>query len=195
MTAPPLLDAIKARYSCREFLPDRPVTQPELARVLEAGRLAPSAFGLEPWRFIVVAKARADAVARACFDQPAVTTAATLVAVVALVGELAPDSAYVRARFEAEKPDGDLTSIYAAYRDHYRAETIGAWAAGQCNFAAAQMLLQAAYLGLGSCPVGGFDADALAEALALPPGETPVLVVALGHCAHPAPPRRRKPAG
>lgn len=192
MTPPALLDAIERRYACREFVSGDAPTGEELALVVEAGRVAPSAFGLEPWRFIVVPDESRAAVAHACYDQPAAATAAALVAVVALVAALEPDSAYVRARFTAEKRGDDLTSIYAAYRDHYRADTIAAWAQGQCNFAAAQMLLQATHLGLASCPLGGFDADALARALALPAGETPAVVIALGHCAYPAPERLRK---
>jgi nitroreductase len=193
VTEPALLDAIGRRYACRKFVTDRALSDTELALVLEAGRVAPSAFGLEPWRFIVVPDGARAAVAHACYEQPAATTAAALVAVVALVAALDPDSAYVRARFAAEKRGDDLASIYAAYREHYRPDTIAAWAQGQCNFAAAQMLLQATHLGLASCPLGGFDAQALARALALPAGETPALVIALGHCAYPAPERLRKP--
>jgi len=48
-------------------------------------------------------------------------------------------------------------------------------------------------MGLGSCPIGGFDADALTTALAIAPGETPALLIALGHCVHAAPERIRKP--
>lgn len=193
MTPPALLDAIDRRYACREFVGGEAPTREELALVVEAGRVAPSAFGLEPWRFVVVSADQRAAVAEACYNQPAAATATTLIAVVALVAALDPDSAYVRARFTAEKRGDDLTSIYAAYRAHYRADTIGAWAQGQCNFAAAQMLLQATHLGLASCPVGGFDGGALARALALPSGETPALLVALGRCAYPAPERLRKP--
>ncbi len=54
------------------------------------------------------------------------------------------------------------------------------------------MLLQAAHLGLGSCPIGGFDEAALTAALNIPPGESPALVIALGHCAYAAPRRMRK---
>jgi len=42
------------------------------------------------------------------------------------------------------------------------------------------MLLQAAHLGLGSCPIGGFDEAALSAAMTLPQGEIPALVIALG---------------
>ncbi len=190
---PHLLDAIQLRYACREFIADRPVSVDELVVLLEAGRLAPSAFGLEPWRFVTVTDAAGKAaIAHACFDQPAATTAAIFIAIVALVSDLDPDSDYVRARFEAEARSQALAPIYDAYRAQYRADSITAWAQGQCNFAAAHMLLQAAHLGLGSCPIGGFDAAALTTALNLPPGQAPALLIALGQCACQAPERLRK---
>jgi len=190
---PTLLDSIQQRYACRQFVAGRAVSSDELGLLMEAGRLAPSAFGLEPWRFVIVDAAQRAAVARACYDQPAVMTAAALIAIVALVAVLDPDSDYVRARFEAEARGGDTSSVYEAYRAFYRVESIAAWAQGQCNFAAAHMLLQAAHVGLDSCPIGGFDSDALATALDLPAGETPALLIALGHCSYAAPERLRKP--
>jgi nitroreductase len=191
-----LIDAIQRRYACREFMAGRPVSADELAVLLEAGRLAPSAFGLEPWRFIPVTDAAARArLAQACHGQPAATTAAALVVIVALVAALDPDSAYVRARLDAEARGQDSAPIHAAYRAFHATTPIAAWAQGQCNFAAAHLLLQAAHMGLGSCPIGGFDAGALAAAAGIPAGEVPALVVALGHCSHAAPARIRKPPG
>lgn len=191
---PRLLDAIQQRYACREFSADRSVSADELSAVLEAGRLAPSAFGLEPWRFISVTDAAGKtALTHACFDQPAAATAAAFIAIVALVDALHPDSDYVRARFEAEARGQDSAPVYDAYRPHYQADSIATWAQGQCNFAAAHMLLQAAHLGIGSCPIGGYDPAKLAAALHIPPSETPALVIALGHCAYEAPERIRKP--
>lgn len=135
-----LLDAIQQRYACREFVVGQTVSADDLAVLLEAGRLAPSAFGLEPWRFVTVTDtAGKAAIARACFDQPAAKTAAAFIAIVALVDSLDPDSAYVRARFEAEARGQDVAPIDDAYRAHYQADTIAAWAQGQCNFAAAHI--------------------------------------------------------
>lgn len=189
-----LLDAIDQRYACRHFVDGQPPTPAELALLREAGRLAPSAFGLEPWRFITVTDSAARAaIAQACFDQPAATTAPAFIAIVALVDELAPDADYVRRQFEAEVRGGDAATIHAQYRAFYRADTIVAWACGQCNFAAAHILLQAAHLGLGSCPIGGYDEAALRTALKLGAGETPALVIALGRCAEAQPARLRKP--
>jgi len=190
---PALLDAIQQRYACREFVVGQAVAESDLDLLREAGRLAPSAFGLEPWRFITVTgDAERAAVAQACYDQPAAATAAALIVIVALVDALDPDSDYVRAQFEAEARGEDTASIYEAYRAFYRKDGVAAWARGQCHFAAAHMLLQAAHLGLGSCPIGGFDEAALTAVLNIPPGESPALVIALGHCAYTAPQRMRK---
>lgn len=189
-----LLEAIRQRYACRAFVPGRPLTAHELDLLREAGRLAPSAFGLEPWRFVTVTgTAERARIARACYDQPAAASAAAFIVIVALVAALDPGSDYVRARFEAEARGQDPAPIFEAYRALHADGGVAAWAQGQCHFAAAHMLLQAAHLGLGSCPIGGFDAALLAEAIALPTSETPALVIALGQCAHPAPERLRKP--
>lgn len=190
---PTLLDAIQQRYACRQFVAGQTVSASELSMLREAGRLAPSAFGLEPWRFITVKDAaERAAIARACYDQPAAATAAAFIVIVALVDALDPDSDYVRARFEAETRGQDTASIYESYRAFHHAEDVSAWARGQCNFAAAHILLQAAHLGLGSCPIGGFDETALRAALNIASGESPALVIGLGRCANPAPQRMRK---
>ncbi len=189
-----LNDAIQQRYACHEFVAGKPVPADEMALVLEAGRLAPSALGLEPWRFIAVTdETGRAAVARACHDQPSAATAGALIVIVALVAALEPDSDYVRARLAAEARGQDAEPIHSAYRSLYRSGSMAEWAQAQCNFAAAQMLLQATHMGLGSCPIGGYDADALADALALPAGDVPALVVALGQCRYAAPERIRKP--
>ena len=179
---PALLDAIQQRYACRQFVARQAVAESDLDLVREAGRLAPSAFGLEPWRFITLLDpAQRAAVAHACYDQPAAATAAAFIVIAALVDALDPDSDYVRARFEAEARGQDTAPIHESYRAFYRA--------------AAHMLLQAAHLGLGSCPIGGYDEAALTAALNLPPGEVPALVIALGRCAYVAPQRLRKALG
>jgi nitroreductase len=46
-------DAITSRRNVRTF-EDRPIADADLDRVLEAGRLAPSARNLQPWDYVVV---------------------------------------------------------------------------------------------------------------------------------------------
>ena len=42
------------RQSCRTYDPKRAIEPEKLQRILEAGRIAPSACNAQPWHFIVV---------------------------------------------------------------------------------------------------------------------------------------------
>ena len=42
------------RHACKQFDPTKVVSQENMRTILEAGRLSPSSFGLEPWKFLVV---------------------------------------------------------------------------------------------------------------------------------------------
>ncbi len=48
-----LYDAIKGRKSIRRFKPD-PVPEEDIRKILDAGRLAPSANNTQPWSFLVI---------------------------------------------------------------------------------------------------------------------------------------------
>ncbi len=46
--------AMHWRYAAQLLNPDKKVPEADLQTILEAGRLAPSAFGVEPWHFILI---------------------------------------------------------------------------------------------------------------------------------------------
>jgi len=48
-------DAIKKRASVREYT-DKPIEREKLEKIVDAGRLAPTARAEEPWEFVVVTK-------------------------------------------------------------------------------------------------------------------------------------------
>lgn len=48
-------DAIRKRISVREYI-DKPIEKEKLERIVDAGRLAPTARAEEPWEFVVVTK-------------------------------------------------------------------------------------------------------------------------------------------
>ena len=52
-----VFEAVQERRSIRAYQ-DEPVPREKLEKILEAGRLAPSAKNLEPWHFIVVTDAQ-----------------------------------------------------------------------------------------------------------------------------------------
>lgn len=185
---------VLARYACRAFTVED-VDEEALGCVLNAGRLAPSGYGLEPWRFVVIRnpdlRRRAAA---ACFDQAPATTAPVLIVLVALTAALRPGSAFVQTQLEAEAAGNDPAPLLEGYRAFYRDADISAWATGQCQIAAAFMMLEATHQELASCPIGGFDIDKLGQVLKLPTGETPAMALALGHCADAQGTRRRRKA-
>jgi nitroreductase len=75
---------IKSRKSIRAYKSD-PINNDVLDRVLEAGRIAPSAKNIQPWKFIVVkdAKIRQELVS-ACRNQTFIAQAPVVICAVAL---------------------------------------------------------------------------------------------------------------
>jgi nitroreductase len=190
------LVAMQSRYSCRAFDPTRAVAAADLAFVLEAGRLSPSAMGLEPWRFIVAespaVRARLEV---ACEHQPHVGQCPVVVAILALTADLHPESDYVRRMLRREMPDPEaLKAFLGYYRDHARRGDLTQWSVAQCHIAAANMLTAAAAIGVDSCPVGGFDPAQVTEVLGIDERRYEVaLLIALGYRAEARPPRQRLP--
>ncbi|RMF85590.1 MAG: nitroreductase family protein [Nitrospirae bacterium] len=156
----------RKRYSCRRFLPD-PIPRATVERLLDAARWAPTAGGLEPWRFVVVTDPGVrSALARAAHGQRFLAQAPVVVCVVAVPAE----SAATYGRRGAE--------LYCL----------------QDTAAATQnLLLAAAAEGLGTCWVGAFDEAAVARLLSLPAGWRPVALVPVGRPDEGPGPRRRRP--
>ena len=75
-----IIEAIMARRSIRIYQ-DRLIEEEKLNRILEAGRLAPSARNLQDWKFIVVRdKERRLSLSEAAKDQPSVAQAPVVIA-------------------------------------------------------------------------------------------------------------------
>lgn len=155
-----------ARYSCRRFQPT-PLPRPLLQELLEAARWAPSAGGLEPWRFVVITAASTRVqLAAAALAQKFVAEAPAVIVICAVPEE--------SARFYGERG----RSLYCL----------------QDTAAATQnLLLAAAARGLGTCWVGAFDESQVVRLLALPSGWKPVALIPVGYPAEPPPRRRRRP--
>lgn len=145
-----LIDAIRGRRSVRSFKSD-PIPDPTIGRILECGRLAPSAGNMEPWFFYVVKNSEVK-------KQLANVSESWI--------EQAPVVVVVTADYETEERRyGDKGYMYLL----------------QDTAAATQNMLLAAYgYGLGSCWVGDFQVDEVKKILDLPEGEQPVVMFPLG---------------
>jgi len=160
-----VLEAIKGRRSVREFKPD-PVKDEDLKRILEAGRWSPSAGNCQPSEFVVVKDPSVKRrLATAALEETFIAEAPVVIVVCANV----PRTSWRYGRRGEE--------LYCI----------------QDTAAATQnMLLMAYSLGYGTCWVGAFDDDAVAEVIRVPPGVRPVAIIPLGRPAErPSPPSRR----
>jgi nitroreductase len=190
-----ILDLFRRRFACHSFLRDRAIAPSDLDVVLEAGRLSPSSFGLEHWKFLVVTKAEDKAALQgACFGQPQVGDAAAVVVILAKTADLHPDTDYLQAHLAREYPGAALAPALDNYRGFFANTDVKAWSVSQCHIAAANMMTAATAVGLDSCAIGGYLADQVKTILAIDGERYEIaLILPLGYCAEAAPEKQRLP--
>jgi len=154
-------EAISKRYSVRSYT-DRPVEEDKLLRVMEAGRLAPSASNRQEWRFIIVRDAaRRQALAKAARNQAFVGEAPVVVVACAV----------------------DTERIMSCGLPSFSINVA---------IALEHIALQATEEGLGTCWVGAFDADQVKILLGMPEDARVVQLMPLGYPADQAKAKVRK---
>lgn len=76
-----LLQMFRERASIRAFIP-KPVEHEKVSRILEAGRLAPSACNRQPWTFLVIDEPEAKQLLCRCYPKPWFETAMLYIVVI-----------------------------------------------------------------------------------------------------------------
>ncbi|MDO8661283.1 MAG: nitroreductase family protein, partial [Candidatus Woesearchaeota archaeon] len=77
-----IVQSLDWRYATKKFDSAKKVSDADLKIILESGRLAPSSFGLQPWKFVVVNDlVLREQVKTASYGQAQVTDASNLVVV------------------------------------------------------------------------------------------------------------------
>ena len=176
----PIHDLIAQRWSPRAFDANKPVSRSQVLALLEAARWAPSCFGDEPWRYIVWDRTRDPASWQKAFDCLA----------------------------EGNQAWVNTPILIAAGTDpHFRHNSKdNRWAQYDAGAASISICLQAVALGLAAHQMGGFDAQKLRAAFAIPDDITLMAMIAVGYQAAPnilvgevreneTAPRKRQPLG
>ena len=179
-----IIECIRSRSSTKYFDPAATLSDDQIRELVRIGTTAPTSFHLQNWRFIAVrtpeAKARLRPIA---WDQPAITDAAVTFIV---VGQLA-DSGVIPERLAPVVEAGIMPAkmvrdweipardLYLAYPQRQRDEAVRTG-----TFGAAAMMYAARSMGLGSTPMIGFDAEAVAREFALAKDEVPVMLLSVG---------------
>lgn len=188
------LEMMNYRHACKLFDNTKNVSDDDLDFILECGRLSPSSIGMEQWKFVVIQDGELkQKLQGACFNQPQVGTSSAVVAILAKIKELEVGSLYIdKVLMRRGKEVGEQ---YKGFYANYAAKkNIPAWADAQCHIAGANMMSGAAFIGIDSCPIAGFDAEAVSKVLDFSRADYEIsLVVPFGYRANPQPEKFRLP--
>jgi len=167
-----LLGLITSRQSDRKYS-DKQVEREKLTRIIEAGRMAPSACNAQPWKFIVVTEP--ELIARV-----AEAASAKLIGMNSFVGQAQAIIVVVR-----EKPNLSSKVGATIKNKDYSLIDIGITTENIC--------LQAKAEGIGSCIIGWFDESEIRKILAIPKSKRVELIITLGYSLSDQRKKRRKP--
>jgi nitroreductase len=167
-----LLELIINRQSDRKYS-DTPVEKEKLDRIVEAGRMAPSACNAQPWKFIVVndkdlIAGIAEAASAKLIGMNNFVARAT--AIIVIVRENPNFSSKVGATIKNK--DYSLIDI---------------------GIATENICLQATAEGIGSCIIGWFDEKEIRKLLSIPKSKRVELLITLGYSLSEHREKRRKP--
>jgi len=166
--------AMDFRHACKIFDETKKINDEEMHYILEAGRKSPSSFGMEGWKFLVITNESLKAKLRpVCWDQVQVTSCSHLVIVLSAIENVKVQSGEVEKRFKRrDMPQESLDFYMDIYAKHLEKtlssdKNIYHWTSKQTYIALANMMTAAAYIGIDSCPIEGFEKEKVEEILGL----------------------------
>jgi nitroreductase len=176
-------EAAAQRRSIRAFAPT-PMPCEDLSQILDVVRQAPSAFNLQPWRFVVVESPEVRAeLARAAYNQRQVTAAPAVIALYTdMADTLATLDEVLHPGMDAAKRAAAREGILESFAGK-SPEELEAWGAAQGYIALGYLLLAAESYGYQTSPMAGFDAEAVKRVLGLPAHVRVPALVAIGRGA------------
>jgi len=172
-------EAIETRRAVKAFDSAHRMSEAEIGRLMSLAMLSPTAFNIQNWRFVLVQDPELRQQVRAAsWDQAQVTDASLLIVLVADLKswEKQPE------RYWRNVDEPVRNYLVAAIDQYYRGKDRVQRDEGMrsCGMAAMALMLAAKEMGYESCPMDGFDFDAVAKLLNLPPDHTPAMYVAIG---------------
>ena len=181
------------RRSVRKFASD-PVPREDLEQIVQTAALAPSAFNLQPWRFVAVRDAELKArLAAAAYHQAQVTIAPVVIALYTDTADAVDTLAEViHPDFPADRRERAAAAIARNFAGQNEDER-EAWGATQGYIALGFLLLAAESLGYQTSAMMGFAPSEVKAVLGLPAHVRVVALVALGRGVERGLPHHRHP--
>jgi nitroreductase len=175
MSVPPgaVLEQLKWRYATKKFDPARKIDPHLWAKLEQAAVYAPSSFGLQPWKFVVVTDPQMRQKLHAVsYSQPQILDASHLI-VFAAKNPPRPEDVEAHVARTAEVRAESVESLEGLKKamlgslNRMDAAQAHRWAARQCYIALGFFLSAAAMMGVDACPMEGFQPEQYDEILGL----------------------------
>ncbi len=173
------LDAIQARRAIKHYDPAHVMTDAEIRQLLEAAMQAPTAFNIQHWRFVTVIDPEVRKQIRAAaWDQAQVTDSSLLIVLCADKDAWKKDVP----RYWKNAPQPVQDFLVPAIGQYYegRDQVQRDECMRSCGLAGMTIMLAAKAMGYDSCPMDGFDFDAVAKIIKLPEDHVISFMIAVG---------------
>lgn len=183
-----LSQALNWRAAIKKYDKTKSVSREQLNLILEAGRMAPSSSGLEPWKFIIVENPETRAkLQAAAYDQAQVVDATYFLVLAAeidrqkvLEAAIARVAKSQNLKLDDPSIDGYKNLIHNSTANMNQAK-FTEFAKQQVFIALGFMLEAAALAGIDANPMGGFDSEKFDEILNLKSrGLTSAVIMGIG---------------
>jgi len=168
------LKMMNFRHACKIFDKTKKISDEDIDYILEVARKSPSSFGMEAWKFLVITNDELrETLKPFCWNQAQITTCSHLVVVLAGIETLKVESGVVQSQLSRRgMPQEKLDSFIKLYASHLEDtlssdEKIYQWSARQTYIASANMMSAAAFIGIDSCPIEGFEKENVEKVLKL----------------------------
>jgi nitroreductase len=185
-----LEEALNWRYAVQQFDPTRQIPETVWRTLEESLRLAPSAYGLQPWKFIVVTDTQVKAeLVEHSYGQSKIADASHLLVIAARTDYTPDDTARYMARTaevrEVEPASlGGFASMINGTAASLTAEERAAWLKRQVYIPLGMFLATAALLRVDAAPMEGFIAEEYDRVLGLTgSGYSTAVIAAAGYRA------------
>ncbi len=166
--------AMDFRHACKIFDDTKKIDDEQMHYILEAGRKSPSSFGMEGWKFLVITNQTLKSkLKKACWDQVQITSCSHLVVILAAIENVKPSSGIPAKRLKRRPLNSEQIEGYIALYSKHLSQTLSTdeniycWTSRQTYIALANMMTAAAYIGIDSCPIEGFEKEKVEEILQL----------------------------
>jgi len=181
-------EAIEKRRAVKHYDPNHQLSQDEIDHLMQAALLSPTSFNIQNWRFVSVTDpAIRQEIREAAWGQAQVTEASLLLVICADLKAWAhnPHRYWHKAPQEVQNMLVPLiTKFYDGNEQLQRDEAMRSG-----GIAAQTVMLAAKAMGYDSCPMIGFDEEAVARIINLPQDHVITMMVTIGKALKAAHPR------